>query len=408
MTYRLEVIAGPDQGRVFPLPEADTLLLGRSRATETRLTDPHVSRVHCHVQVTGNQVVVTDFDSAGGTFINDQPVTHGELKPGEVIRIGATCLTLLTDDPEEATTLPLPFLHAELDQGSRGEMVRLAGQTFSHYFIGPVLAEGGSGLVFHARDTQAERPVALKVLWPGLVPDERHKERFVRVMRGMLSLRHPNLVAVLGVGQTGAYCWVALEYIDGESLARAIERRISVQSPLDWRYGLRVAVHIARALEFAGQHQLVHGNLAPANILVRSATQEAVLGDLMLAQALEAPAPVGSRPGARVGDVRYMAPERTYGSAGVDARADIYSLGAVVYALLAARPPFTAGSVGEMLVQIRQAEPLPPRQFQPSLPDAFERVVLTMLAKRPADRYQTAAALLTELESFAADGEAGF
>jgi serine/threonine-protein kinase len=401
MPHRLEVIAGPDLGRVFLLPESDTVLLGRSRATETRLTDPHVSRVHCHVQVEAGRVRVTDFDSAGGTFINDQPVTCGELKPGDVLRLGTTRLVLLTDSPEEPTTLPLPAVAATADTGARVELARLVGQTMSGYVLGPILAEGPSGLVFHATDTEADRPVALKVIWPGFLVGERQRERFLRSMRAMVALRHPNVAAVYEVGHTGVYCWVAQEYIEGESLTQVIQRAGSA-GPLDWRDGLRVAVHVGRALALAGRHHVVHRNLTPMNVLLRSATREAVLSDLKLAQALEgAPGELITRPAELAGDVRYMSPERTYGSAYVDGRGDVYSLGAVVYALLTGRPPFEGPSAGETVVQIRQAAPTPPAQLQAGIPEALERVVLTMLAKQPAERYATADDLLSDLERLA-------
>src|SRR5437762_13639090 len=107
MLKQLVVTAGPDQGRVFPLPVADTLLLGRSRATETRLVDPHASRLHCRVEVRGDDVLVADNDSAGGTFVNGRRVSGPHaLRPGDVLRIGQTELRLQAAAPDEASTVP--------------------------------------------------------------------------------------------------------------------------------------------------------------------------------------------------------------------------------------------------------------------------------------------------------------
>src|SRR5438874_1617635 len=106
MPKQLQVVTGPDQGRVFPLPEADTVLIGRSRALESRLMDPYVSRVHCQVEMTADQAMLTDFESAAGTFVNGKRASRYELQPGDVIRIGDTFLQYQDGDPAEQKTLP--------------------------------------------------------------------------------------------------------------------------------------------------------------------------------------------------------------------------------------------------------------------------------------------------------------
>jgi serine/threonine-protein kinase len=193
-----------------------------------------------------------------------------------------------------------------------------------------------------------------------------------------------------------------MEFVDGESLTQVIQK-IGTAGMLDWGNALRVAIHIGRALQFAEQHQIIHRNIQPANILIQHSDKLTKLGDLMLAKALEGTQSEQiTRTGELVGDIVYMAPERTRGVQGnVDGRSDIYGLGATVYALLTGRPPFDAGSLPETIMQIRNAPPVNPRKFQLSIPDMFEGVVLKMLAKRPEDRYQTAASLLSELERVA-------
>src|SRR6516225_5147432 len=105
MAKTLQVIQGPNRGTVFMVPERDTLLIGRSRATETRLTDPHVSRIHCQIQAEGKKVWVLDFDSASGTFVNGTRVKRPSLKQGDRIRIGRSELQYMTDEPEEPSTM---------------------------------------------------------------------------------------------------------------------------------------------------------------------------------------------------------------------------------------------------------------------------------------------------------------
>ena len=195
----------------------------------------------------------------------------------------------------------------------------LVNTTLAHYEIGPVIGKGRVGMVFHATDTKDDRPVALKVLLPEFSKNEEEMQRFIRGMKTMLPLRHPNLVTPYAAGKTGTHCWVAMEYIAGENLTQVIER-IGVAGMLDWKHAFRAAVHVGRALEYAHGEGIVHRNVTPTNIL-RDATSKTVkLGDLMLAKALEGTASEQiTRPGELVGDVEYMSPERTRGTDEVDA-----------------------------------------------------------------------------------------
>jgi serine/threonine-protein kinase len=218
----------------------------------------------------------------------------------------------------------------------------------------------------------------------------------------MLPVRHPNLVAVYGAGKTGPHCWCAMELVEGESLADFIGC-MGTAGKLDWRPGLRFATHVARALSHAHQSAILHRNLTPRNVMVRSSDQVAKLGDLMLAKALEGiQAEKITRPGEIVGDVHYLSPERTGTEIGVDARSDLFSLGSLTYALLTGRPPFAGATPVEIMTLIREAEPVPPTRHQPSIPAAFEAIVVKLLQKKPEDRYQTAAAVLKDFEGLAA------
>jgi serine/threonine protein kinase len=397
MTRRLLVTAGPDKGRAFELKPGEALLLGRSQATQTRLTDPRVSRVHCEVQVEDQRAVVVDSNSAGGTLVNGQRVTQHTLRPGDVIHVGDTQLRFEDDAAAEQTTLaPQPA------RASGEPLAVLTGQTLAHFEVGPAVAKGQSATIFRARDTKDGKDVALKVLRPEFSRDDEEMQRFVRAIKTVLPLRHPNLVALYGAGKTGPHCWMAMEYVEGESLTQVIQR-IGVAGMLDWRNALRVAVHVGRALDYAHGQQIIHRNVAPPNILVRSEDKVAKLGDLMLAKALDGVlAQQVTRPGELIGDVNYMSPERTRSSTdGVDGRSDIFSLGATVYALLTGRPPFADGSLVETIAKVRKAEPEKPKKFQMAIPDLFEGTVLKMLARRPEDRHQTAAELVKDLERVA-------
>jgi hypothetical protein len=488
MSAQLVVIAGPDQGRVFPLTGSTPLVVGRGTRSMTRLNDLRVSRVHCQLEQRGGDVVIKDLNSVGGTLVNGVAVSEQILRPGDVVQVGDTRLRLQLEDIADQCTLPpeVPGAHipaavplesaiAEPPPPPEPEPVPLVGRatpmppvpipvarrvnpapdapppvpapptppaaegdallsaipvqprpkvlpgerlgeladTFlAHFAVGPVLARGKSGVVFRAVDIRADRVVALKVLRPEFTRNDKEIQRFIRSMKTMMPLRHPNLVALYGAGKKGPYCWIAMEYVEGESLTEVI-RRIGIAGMLDWRHAFRMAVHVGRALAFAHGRHVVHRNLTPQNVLIRKEDPAAgapacgvaapgfvaKLGDLMLAKATEGGmAREITRSNEMLGDLRYMSPEQTHGGQEVDGRSDIYSLGALLYAVLTGQPPFQGESLVETIVKIRQAKVEPPRKFQMSIPEALEGVVMQMLAKRPEDRHQTADELLRELQ----------
>jgi serine/threonine protein kinase len=412
MAVQLVILSGPDQGRIFTTSDDTPLLIGRGRQSATRLSDLRVSRVHCRVEIEGSNVVVTDLDSSSGTFVNGKRVTKHDLQPGEILQIGDTRLRLQTEDVADLATLPptgaaptpvLPLRKKAapirpalpLPAERLGE---LAGGVLAHFQVGPVVAKGKSGVVFHAYDFQNNRTVALKVLRPEFARNPPEVQRFIRAMRTSLPLQHPNLVTVYGAGKKGPYCWIAMEYVDGESLTQVL-KRIGVAGMLDWRNAFRAAVHIGRALQFAHERHILHRNLTPQNVVVRKSDKVAKLGDLMLAKALEGSlAQQITQPGEVLGDVHYMSPERTLGAEKVDERSDLYSLGALLYALLAGQTPFESPSIVATMTKIRQEKLTSPRTFQLSIPDKFTEAVMTLLAKRPEDRYQSATSFLAALK----------
>jgi serine/threonine protein kinase len=408
---QLVIIAGPDKGRTFPLKPGESLRVGRSQTTPTQLTDPHVSRVHCEVQFDGKRVTIKDAKSAAGTFVNGQRVSELIMQPGDIIRIGETELRFEgARDADAETLVPDPALAAKGIKApaairAQPEVVRqladLVGKPLSHYLLDRVLATGQTGLIFQARDTKDNEVVALKVLKPEFSQNEEEMQRFVRSMKTMLPVRHENLVSIHNAGKTGPYCWIAMEFVEGESLTQ-IMKRIGYGGRLDWVHAFRVAVHIGRALDYAHSRHIIHRNILPQNIMIRTSDKLTKLGDLMLAKALEGTlAQQVTRPGQLIGDVHYMAPERTREGVKIDGRSDIYGLGATAYALLTGRPPFEGDSLVDVITKIRQEPPEKPKKFQLSIPDLLEGIVLKMIAKRPEERYQNASDLLADLEKVA-------
>jgi hypothetical protein len=329
MPKDLRVVAGPDKGQFYRLFEGYPLLLGRSRHAFDPLKDLTVSRVHCEVELEDGQVHVTDSESGGGTFVNGQRIQEEYLQEGDVLQIGQTQMRLnpVPESGEAAARsgTPAPPKQTVL-AGDR--LQELSGKTLSHFHVGKLHARGQSGLIFQATDFKDGSLVALKVLFPGATRNAKELRRFVRSMRTVMPLCHPNLVTLLGAGKSGPYCWVAMEFVEGESLAQVIQR-IGVAGMLDWRHAFRVAVHVGRALAFAHSHRIVHRNLTPQNVLIRQADRLTKLGDLMLAKAIEGSmAQQITQANEMLGDLRYLSPEQTFGPDQMDHRSDIYSLGA--------------------------------------------------------------------------------
>jgi serine/threonine protein kinase len=395
MEMQLVVIAGPDQGRTFPVENEHAYDIGRGQDTLTQLQDPRASRKHCVLEIFDGKVCLKDGGSAGGTLLNHKKISQAELQPGDVFQIGDTSLRFEARAPDATTMSKAPV--ATPTKVAAADLSKLIGQTLHHYQIVRELARGASGTVFLTKHTTTGKDAAVKVLWPELSKDEEQMQRFIRGMKTMLPIQHVNIVRIYNAGKNGPYAWVSMEYVDGESLTKVIDR-IGAAGMLDWQNAFRVAVHIGRALECAAEHQIIHRNIMPANILL-SHDKVAKLGDLMLAKALENTAAEQiTRPGQLIGELAYMSPERTRGTAGIDCRSDLYGLGATVYALLTGHPPFVDSSLPGLISKIRNEEPVKPTKFQLSIPDMFQGTVLRLLAKEPRDRYQTPAELLKDLD----------
>jgi serine/threonine protein kinase len=403
MFARLVVVTGPDQGQAFALQDGQTLVFGRAETADARLSDPFASRTHCRVEVQQGKVRLIDAGSRSGTLVNGQQISQCELQPGDVVKLGYTELLFQLeahDHLADGTRAPSDGAGPSEPPSASGitVLLGLAGKKIAQFEVQQKLATGCSGMVFRARDAERDRPVALKVLWPDTMKDEEAVGRFVRAMKTMLPVRHPNIVELYGAGRSGPYCWIAMEYVEGESLTQVILRS-SRGGMLGWEQAFRVAVHVTRALQAAFARDIIHRNITPANILVRSADQVVKLGDLLLAKALAgAMARRITHIGDLVGDVQYMSPESTRSGVEVDGRSDIFSLGATVYAVLTGHTPFEGQTLTEVIGKIRDSDPAPPTSYQSGIPEDFERLVLRMLAKDPADRPQTPTDLLRDLD----------
>jgi serine/threonine protein kinase len=398
LVFQLDLVSGPDAGRTLSIADGQSLVVGRGQGSDLLINDPRISRAHCTLQADMGRLILRDNGSSGGTFLGQQRITEYSLQPGDLIKIGDTEFRCRLSSPRDATTLSPTSDLAHPPQPQTTPLHKLLGHSLGRFHLDKIISAGNSGMVFQATDTENKQRVAIKVLAPDLAHSEEQQERFLRAMKTMMPIRHPNIVALLYAGKNGPYCWAAMEYVEGENLAQVISR-IGVEGMLDWRDAWRVAVHIGRALREAEKHKIIHRNVTPTNIIRRKADRTAVLGDLMLAKALEGTlAQQVTRPGQLIGDLPYMSPERTRQGAAVDCRSDLYGLGATLYALLTGRAPFEGNSLPEIVRQIRSDVPPSPKQYQLSVNEKFQDVVMQLLAKRPEDRYATASDMLRDVE----------
>lgn len=254
---------------------------------------------------------------------------------------------------------------------------------FGRYAVRSVLGRGGFGVVYLGHDTQLDRPVAIKVLRRAAGISQDDVERFLQEARRLARLKHPAIVTVYDVGSEGTELFIVSDFIDGTSL----KEWLSTNRPT-WQESARIVAALAEALAHAHAQLTVHRDVKPANILMTRARQP-VLVDFGLG--LDDSAIAGSDLGAVMGSPAYMSPEQVTGVAHrIDGRTDIYSLGIVLYEMLCGRTPFRAADASELLRQIRDDEPQPPRQIATDVPPELERICLKAFAKRQKDRYTTA------------------
>ncbi|MBV9122836.1 MAG: protein kinase [Planctomycetes bacterium] len=295
--------------------------------------------------------------------------------------------------PEEQAAVVTPVAHLTSDS-----LEMLAGQTLGSYELGSVLGTGFYGAVFRTQDLKKGRIIALKVFSPEFPQNDTETQRFIAALKPVLPLRHPNLVRVFGAGKTRCYCWIAREFVEGESLASVIQNLAGSGKKIDWRQAFRVALHMSRALEFLSQNHLVHGNLTPANVLWQRSDQVAKLANLGVSQALEGSLLQKTKQAKkRRAELPFLAPERIEG-AGPNEVSDLYSLGVLIYALLTGRLPFEGTSPLEILRQIRTGRPAKPTRLQRSIPQEMEWVTLTLLAWEKKYRFQNSAEVLAHLD----------
>jgi serine/threonine protein kinase len=261
------------------------------------------------------------------------------------------------------------------------------GSTVGGYRVEQKLGEGGMGAVYRARHRSLPKDVALKVLWPSYLRIPQFRERFEQEADVLCRLEHPNVVTVLDKGEDDDMLWIAMQFVDGVDLHTALVER----GPFPPAQAVEIVAAVGRALDHAHERGLLHRDVKPANIMLKRGTGEAMLTDFGIAKDAALASPL-TQTGMVLGTFAYSAPEQLNGGP-MDGRADVYSLGAVLFELLTGRKAFPQEGQYQLLAAV-SFEPAPDvRTVRPDVPPALAAVVGRALAKDPAQRYPTGAAL---------------
>ncbi|HEY9313570.1 Stk1 family PASTA domain-containing Ser/Thr kinase [Williamsia sp.] len=276
-------------------------------------------------------------------------------------------------------------------------------QVSERYELGETLGFGGMSEVHLARDLLLHRDVAIKVLRADLARDPTFYLRFRREAQNAAALNHPTIVSVFDTGEAetpeGPLPFIVMEFVDGETLRDVLraEGHVSPRQAMTW------VADVAAALHFSHQNGIVHRDMKPANVMIDKSGAVKVM-DFGIARAMSDTGNSMTQTAAVIGTAQYLSPEQARGES-VDARSDVYSLGCVLFELLTGEPPFTGDSPVAVAYQHVREDPPTPSSVRPGVPAELDSVVLKAMSKNPANRYQSAAEMRSDLIKVLAGGK---
>ena len=354
-----------------------------------KLREPEQRRQYVHQACAGNAELARQVFSLLSAA--EEAASFLELpawRRGEVKESG-----LPTDNSHaKPAAAEFPFLEAPIVPGDLGSL--------GPYRILNSVGRGGMGIVFRGLDPKLQRVVAIKVLAPEIAIDPISRQRFEREARSAAAVSHPHCVVIYAVDENHHPPYIVMEYIEGKTLAQ----KIATQGTLSVKEILRIGGQIADGLAAAHKQGLIHRDMKPANVLLENGVERAKVADFGLARMTNDT--VMTRTGVFSGTPQFMSPEQASGET-VDHRTDLFSLGAILYTMCTGKPPFTADNPLVTLKRICEETPRPVGRVNPEIPDWLSEIIDRLLAKSPADRFQTAAEVADLLQKHLATLQAG-
>jgi hypothetical protein len=432
MQITLRVLAGPYAGRTFSFEQHDTFLIGRSPDAHLYLpNDRFFSRNHCLLEIAPPRCFLRDLGSTNGTFVNNQRVREAFLKSGDQLQGGETVLLVevcadqsasdtIPDSPTDCvTTRPAIVLVECLNCGRRDQAeastpderltflcedcraeLRRQPQPVPGYEMVKVLGRGGMGCVMLSREEKTGRAVAIKTLLPEIAVSEKALNRFMREIDVAAALKHPNIVAFLDRGSNNGVVYLVTEFIDGVDAARFASNR---GGRLPYPEAIMIITQALDALAYAHSEGFIHRDIKDHNIMVSGSWPNltAKLTDFGLAKSFSQSGMSGmTMAGEMAGTLAYMPPEQIRNFRDVRPTSDIYSMGMTAYSLLNGDTALNVGpkaSMADMIKAIFEQPAIPLRQRTPDIPPQIAEIIDLALAKDPARRWQSAAAMRNAL-----------
>jgi serine/threonine-protein kinase len=427
MRVTLRVLAGPYHGQEFVFDQHDTFLIGRSENAHLYLPeDRFFSRHHCLLEIAPPRCFLRDLGSTNGTYVNGQRMQESFLKSGDRIQGGQTVLEVdvqVEQRPSEAEapTLTKPFEikiecancgRRETVEGSatnepmtficeecREELKRQP-QPVPGYEMIKLLGRGGMGCVMLARSEKTGRAVAIKTLLPEVAVADQAVRRFMREIEVAAALDHPNIVRYLESGTQNGAVYLVTEFVEGSDAARLAD---SQGGRLPYKQAIDVITQSLDALAYAHGKGYIHRDIKESNILLSGSAPNytAKLTDFGLAKSFTQSGMSGiTMAGDMAGTFAYMPPEQIKDFRNVKPTSDIYAIGMTAYSLLAGDTALDIGPAGDMAATVRaifEGQIVPLRRRAPEVPERVAEVIERALAKDPAHRWQSAAAMRTAL-----------
>lgn len=392
----IQVYRGKDIGRTYPL--GDDATLGSAPDVSIPLADSRLSPRHARIVRRSGEFVIADLTGKAAVAVNGRVITgEKKLVDGDKIRLGLTWLNFNADPPPPKPS-PSPSAGPAPIVAQEDRAAAILG-ILDAYEIVEELAKGAVGELYHAREKELTREVAIHILPPGLIGENPGIEKkFREEIVPIAQLSNENIATLLDFGVRGPYIYYTTEWVQGTTLRALVarEKKLSVVKTL------LVARDVARGLAHAHRKRVVHGDLDPDNIVVSG--ERVVITDFGPSKVIAEITSDGLTSIGLAGNFEFAAPEQCKGEPATP-QTDIYSLGVVVYFMLAGRVPFSAENPYALIQAHVEKAPDPLGKFRKDVPAQVERLMLRMLAKDPARRFASMEDVISEIEGCVRDLE---